>query len=322
MPGVRAVRTLSAVAVLLVVAATPPRVDGWQQASETAQECEAAVQASAWEEAVGHCEAAIRADPESFGIHYFLGFAHQATGAWAEAADSFDSFLAAVEARPGAAERMSEQVALAVRSAGIAHFRSGDRERALPLLQRSAEADPTDAEVSLWLGLGLLQAGDSEGAEASFSVVVREAPGIAQARFFLGQLRYDAGDYREAQIHLDEYLQTDPDGAFRADAHWMAGSIALRISGAAEAEADGATRDKAIRHFSALLQTEPDSPRAAVAHYFLGTVAADREDCETARHHYETFLRIAPNHERAPEVRQYLEESLGRCGELGPFPPR
>ena len=57
-----------------------------------------------------------------------------------------------------------------------------------------------------------------------------------------------------------------------ADAHWMAGSIALRRS-ESETVDPGATGE-ARRHFAALLEVEPDSPRAAVAHYFLGTIAA------------------------------------------------
>ena len=282
-----------------------------QQGSDAVSECEAAAQASDWDAAVTRCEEAIRESPDTFGIHYFLGFAYQARQEWTRAGAAFESFLTAVEELPEDVPRPDEQLGIAARSAGLAWFRGGDPETALPLLRRTAEADPADAEVHFFLGVGLMQGGDGEGAEAAFSVVIREAPQISQALFFAGQLRYDAGDYEAAGAHLGRYLEAAPAGPFAADAHWMAGSIALRSS---ESEtADPGAADEARGHFAALLEAEPDSPRAAVAHYFLGTIAADREECDQARRHYEDFLRIAPDHERASEVRRYLEEGFAPC---------
>ena len=282
-----------------------------QQGSGAVSECEAAAQASDWEAAIAICEEAIRESPDTYGIHYFLGFAYQARQEWTRAGAAFESFLTAVEALPEEVPRPAEQLGIAARSAGLAWFRGGDLETALPLLRRTADADPADAEVHFFLGVGLMQRGDAEGAEAAFSVVIREAPQIGQALFFVGQLRYDAGDYEAAGNHLTRYLEAAPAGPFAADAHWMAGSIALRNS---ESEtADPGAADEARNHFAALLEVEPDSPRAAVAHYFLGTIAADREECDRARTHYEDFLRIAPDHERASEVRGYLEEGFAPC---------
>ena len=281
------------------------------QGSGAVSECEAAAQASDWDAAVAVCEEAIRESPDTYGIHYFLGFAYQARQEWTRAGAAFESFLTAVEELPEDVPRPDEQLGIAARSAGLAWFRGGDLETALPLLRRTAEADPADAEVHFFLGVGLMQGGDGEGAEAAFSVVIREAPQISQALFFVGQLRYDAGDYEAADAHLTGYLEAAPAGPFAADAHWMAGSIALRSS---ESEtADAGADDEARRHFTALLEAEPHSPRAAVAHYFLGTIAADREECDQARRHYEDFLRIAPDHERAAEVRRYLEEGFAPC---------
>ena len=269
------------------------------------------MQASDWGAAVTTCEEAVREFPDTYGIHYFLGFAYQARQEWNKAGAAFESFLTAVAELPENVARPDEQLGIATRNAGLARFRGGDLDAALPLLRRTAEADSADAEVHFFLGVGLMQRGDGEGAEAAFSVVIREAPRISQALFFVGQLRYDAGDYEAAGGHLTRYLAAAPTGPFAADAHWMAGSIALRRS---ESEtADPGAADDARNHFAALLEVEPGSPRAAVAHYFLGTIAADREECDQARGHYEDFLRIAPDHERASEVRGYLEEGFAPC---------
>ncbi len=304
-------RALPGWSVACLLAAGPLVALPAPQGSGAVSECEAAAQASDWDAAVAVCEEAIRESPDTYGIHYFLGFAYQARQEWTRAGAAFESFLTAVEELPEDVPRPDEQLGIAARSAGLAWFRGGDLETALPLLRRTAEADPADAEVHFFLGVGLMQGGDGEGAEAAFSVVIREASQISQALFFVGQLRYDAGDYEAAGAHLTGYLEAAPAGPFAADAHWMAGSIALRSS---ESEtADAGADDEARRHFTALLEAEPHSPRAAVAHYFLGTIAADREECDQARRHYEDFLRIAPDHERASEVRRYLEEGFAPC---------
>ncbi len=308
-PG-RAV-TASAIASLLLVAA-PVSAAPVQEGRAAARECEAAMQASDWDAAATHCEAAIQALPDTYGIHYFLGLAYQAKQAWNEAAAAFESFVSAAEAEPEGEAHLAEQIRTAVRGAALARFRAGDREPGLPLLRRAAEADPADAEVAFFLGVGLLEQGDRGGAEAAFSVVAREAPQISQAFFFLGQLRYDAGDFEAARTHLTGYLQAAPDGPFRADAHWMAGSIALRNAESETADRDVA-ENEALLHFAALLDIEPETARAAVAHYFLGTIAADREECDQARRHYQDFLAIAPEHERATDVGRYLEEGFGAC---------
>lgn len=309
LPGVRAGRILCRILIPIVAAATTGAVADRQDA-QAGKECEAAAQAADWEEAIVACEAALGAAPDEFGIHYFLGFAHQARQAWARSASAYEAFVTGAEAAADGPLHFGAEIALAVRSAGIARCRARDGERALPLLRRAAASDPGDAEVSFWLGVCLLEDGESEGAEAAFRAVVREAPPIAEALYFLGRLRYEAQDYEAARVRLDEYLEASPDGGFRADAHWLAGSMALRSS-EARGENETAGTEAVRRHFAALLEIEADSRRAAFAHYALGTIAADHDECAAARRHYERFLALAPDHERAPEVSRYLAEISG-----------
>jgi tetratricopeptide (TPR) repeat protein len=301
--------------------AAPAPANPAQDAAAVLGECEAATQASDWDTAVIQCEAAIRELPDTYAIHYFLGFAYQQKQQWKEAATAFEAFLSAAEGEPEGQTRLTEQIRTAVRGAALARFRAGEREPGFPLLRRAAETDPTDAEVAFFLGLGLLEQGDHAGAESAFAVVSREAPQISQVLFFLGQLRYEAADYEAARGHLDRYLQSAPAGSFRADAHWMAGSMALRNTESGTPPDVESAENEALRHFTAFLKLETDTARAAVAHYFLGTIAADREECEEARRHYRVFLSIAPEHERASDVQGYLEEGFGSCealpGDLG-----
>ncbi len=280
-----------------------------QDDSAEAAACEAAVQASDWNGAVPRCEAALVADPDGFGLHYFLAFAHQGLGAWGPAADAFEAFVAAADDDGDRAERLADEIASARRSAAVARFRSGDLEAALPLLERAAEADATDAETWFWLGVARERSGDAAGAEAAFEAVTREAPEVADAWFLLGRLRYRGDDPQAARTRLERYLEAAPDGAFAAEAHWMAASIALGETG----EESSVAAEAASRHFAAYLESAALSSdasgraRAAAAHYFLGGTTSEAGDCDAARAHYEAFLDLAPADDRVAEVRQFLD---------------
>lgn len=284
------------------------------------------------EAAVSRCQAALVADPEALGLHYFLAFAYQARGEWSAAADSFEGFTAAAEADPGLADRMAPQVAAAIRSAALARLRAGEPEAAVPLLQRASGNDPADIEVWFGLGATLRRLGDAEGAEAAFRAAASTGPGAEDGHFFVGQLRFEAGDDAAAREHLERYLEAAPEGRFRGEAHWLRASIALRslATGEADESPEGVgparaaddpeserERTAAVLHFTAYLEALSGGPetaaRAALAHYFLGRAAEEAGECAEARTRYEAFLELAPEDERAPEVRLFLEEGLGPC---------
>ncbi len=207
-----------------------------------------------------------------------------------------------MEEAPEVRERMPEQAALAVRSAGLSHARAGDHQAAAPWLRQAADADPEDPEVAFWLGYGL-QDQNPEDAEAAFRVVVEQSPEIAEALFLLGRLRYRAGGYEEAGSLLDRYLEADPEGAFAGEAHWMAAGAALRLEDDA----------RAAIHFADFLEWGGAGRRAATAHYFLGDRAAQRDDCAAAIRRYRRFVELAPDDPRAPEVREYLAAAQETC---------
>lgn len=283
------------------------------QPENSAARCERAAQASEWDSAARECETALGEFPESFGIHYFLGFAYRALESWPEAAEAFEAFLREAESAEDADSGFGEQIAVAVRAAALARSRAGAPESALPLLRRASASDPADTEVRFHLGLSLLSAGDPEGAEEAFSSVVRDAPEFPEALFFVGQVRYDAEDYAAAEDHLLRFLEAAPESRLAADALWMAGSIALRASAAPEPEAAESARQRAVARFGEFLGREAGSERSALAHYFLGAFAADSEDCAGAARHYGRFLELAPGHERAAEVEDYLREAGPAC---------
>lgn len=308
-----------------------------------AARCERAAQAADWEAAVTECEAALAAFPESFGIHYFLGFAYEARESWSRAAAAFAAFLEAVREREDAGSRFGEQIARAARREALSRYRAGEYAAAVPLLREAAGADPADAESAFFLGMALLEQGAAEEAEEAFLGVIEVSPGTPPPHFFVGRFRYEVGDYAAAETHLLRFLEIAPESPLAADALWMAGSVALRESAGDPAPADAAAegaeeapaeatdeaeaepapgppaepmspaRTRAGERFRRFLELEAEGDRAAAAHYFLGAFAADGSDCEGAEHHYRRFLELAPDHGQAEEVRRYLRETAAAC---------
>ena len=292
-----------------------------------AARCERAAQASDWESAVTECEAARAAFPESFGIHYFLGFAYEARESWSRAADAFAAFLEAVREAEDAESRFGEQIALATRRAALSRYRSGEYAAAVPLLRQAVAADPADAESAFFLGMALMEQGDAAAAETAFLGVIEVSPETPPPHFFVGRFRYEAGDYPAAEAHLLRFLEIAPESPLAADALFLAGSVALReSSGSPEPgesanetatetpeEVPSAARGRAVERFRRFLELEAAGDRAAAAHYFLGAFAADGEDCAGADRHYGRFLELAPDHEQAEEVRRYLREAAASC---------
>ena len=334
----------------VLLAAAPGAGQEVPPEGNAAARCERAAQAADWESAVTECEAARAAFPESFGIHYFLGFAYEARESWGRAADAFAAFLEAVREREDAGSRFGEQIARAARREALSRYRAGEYAAAVPLLREAAAADPADAESSFFLGMALLERGDAAAAEEAFRGVIEVSPETPPPHFFVGRFRYEAGDYPAAETHLLRFLEIAPDSPLAADALWMAGSVALRESsegrqpdgpaedtaedtveeGAGETASDAATgtpeepgaaaRGRAVERFRRFLELEAEGDRAAAAHYFLGAFAADSSDCEGAERHYRRFLELAPDHGQAEEVRRYLREAAAAC-EPPPEPP-
>ncbi len=263
------------------------------------QRCLESAQGGDWDATLDACPTTIANFPDFFVGHLFIGLAHNAQGAPAEANTAFEAFLSAVETSPEMAAQLTEQIALARRTAAINYLAAGDRSSALPLLRSVAENDPSDAEVHFRLGYALLQDGDTEGAESAFQVVIGlnpDIPQLGQVLFLAGQLAYNAASYDVATTRLAAYLEREPEGDQITEAHWLLASMAARADRTGDA----------VTHFSAFLQGESSGERAALANYSLGTIYFNRNQCDRAATYYNRFLRLAPNDSKVADVRETL----------------
>ncbi len=263
------------------------------------QQCLESAQGGDWDTTLVACPATIAAMPDFFVGHLFVGLAHNAQGAAEEANAAFERFLTTVEASPEMAAQLTEQIALARRTAAINYLTAGDRASALPMLRTLAADDPSDAEVHFRLGYALLQEGDTEGAEAAFQVVIGlnpDIPQLGQVLFLAGQLAYNGGNYDVATTRLSAYAEREPEGDQITEAHWLLASMAARADRTGDA----------VTHFAAFLQGESSGDRAALANYSLGTIYFNRNQCDRAATYYNRFLRLAPNDSKVADVRETL----------------
>ena len=263
-------------------------------------QCQPAFDAQQWDSVISYCEMAVQANPGAFIMNYFLGVAYQTKQDWENTAVNFSAFLNGVQGNSEAASQLAEQVATAQRAGGIAYARVNAIQDAIPLLRAAASANADDVEVQYRLGIGLLQTGDSAGAERALTAVVDNASAPAQLKnpvlFLVGQLNYNAGDYAKADARLTSYLEAAPGDKGNGDAHFMLAQ-ALQAS----------DEDRAITHYQGFLAgAAGGDPRAADANFALGTIFYNRDDCGNAEQHYQAFMEMAPDHANAAQVTEIL----------------
>ncbi len=272
-------------------------------------QCEPAAQAQQWDNVISYCQMAVQANPGAFILNYYLGLAYTTKEDFANSAVSFSAFLNGVQSNSDAASQLSEQIAVAQRSAGIAYARAGAAQDAIPLLQAAAAANETDVEVHFRLGRARLDTGDMAGAERAFDVYLDNATQpLPTITFMVGQLAYNAGNVAKADQRLSAFLAAQPTGRGSADAHYM---LAQALQGSDE--------DRAVTHYQGFLAAAPaDDARVHDANFALGTIFYNRDDCDGAQTHYQALVDAAPNHASAAQVTELLAQ-IAEFGCSGDF---
>jgi tetratricopeptide (TPR) repeat protein len=115
------------------------------------------------------------------------------------------AFLKGLELRPDSAD-MSTLLARAYQE-------SGQTEKAMALIEKSAGANPTDARAQFNRGIFLLNANKNEEATGAFEAAIKADPGMAEAYYRLGALMVGQGKIPESIQYLEKYLSLNPTDA-------------------------------------------------------------------------------------------------------------
>jgi tetratricopeptide (TPR) repeat protein len=87
---------------------------------------------------------------------------------------------------------------------------SGQADKALALLEKSAGSNPTDVKAQFNRGIFLLNANKNEEAQAAFEAAIKADPSFAESYYRLGALMIGQGKIPDAVQNLEKYLSLNP----------------------------------------------------------------------------------------------------------------
>jgi len=141
----------------------------------------------------------VSAVPTHFEGWFNLGLAHQKSGRWQQAAESYEE---ALKQRPQSAESYT--------NLGIVREQLDDLAGAHAAYSKAVEANP-EGLAPVWnLALLLEHTGRTEEAERYYRQILDKAPREEEARFRLGFLRLQRQDYRGAAEAFEGCLKYRP----------------------------------------------------------------------------------------------------------------
>jgi protein O-GlcNAc transferase len=144
------------------------------------------------------------------------------------------------------------------------------------------------------LGLVLRLAGDLEGAEGQFRLVLKHAPAHGQARRALGLVLRQNGDLEGAALELRKAVETLPADA---EAHHLFGSVLLKLN-----------RDGALDALTRAVALDPSSTDARV---ILAQALAKAGRMEEAERHRQEVESINAHNAAVSRAMVLLENAAG-----------
>lgn len=94
-----------------------------------------------------------------------------------------------------------------------AYAESGQSDKAIALMEKSAGANPADAKAQFNHGIFLLNANKNDEAIGAFEAALKADPNMSEAYYRLGTLMINQGKIPEAIQNLEKYLSLNPTDA-------------------------------------------------------------------------------------------------------------
>jgi len=171
-------------------------------------------------------------------------------------------------------------------------FRKHDPEASIPEFRKALKADPWYGPGYVLLGLAYMQLQRWSDAQWAFTEATKVEPGNAQGFLGLGSALNEQRDYAGAQKALQGSLDLDPNSA---EAHY---ELARSFGALGKWEL-------AAPHAQRAIEINPDY---AGPHALMGNVYLDRQDLKQALAEFREYLRLAPDGNLAPSVKQMIPD--------------
>ncbi len=188
------------------------------------------------EEAIWHCEQALRIRPNYANGHNNLGMALVQAGRPEEAIRQYEQAL-----------KINPEFAMAENNLGACLIRLGRVQEAIRQFEQALRITPDDAEAQNNLGNALLQDGKLQDAIWHYEQALRLKPDFTVAQNNLGMAFAREGRMQEAMEHWEQALRIKPNFA---EAHFNLGAALGQA---------GRFKD-AIGHYEQALRSKPDYP--------------------------------------------------------------
>ena len=237
-----------------------------------------------WPDAEKAFDSVVKAKPGLAIGHLHLGLALQAE----DKAGFLDELAKAYELSPANA--------VVVEEFGAALARSGQDERAVPVLREAVRLDARSIASQYQLGLALQRAGLLDEAIPLLKRVAASSPENVEAEINLGMALCQAQDAKDAVPMLQNAVKSAPENP---TAHQDLAAAYIQLN----------QLDDAVVQLRAALKLSPDAPQL---HYNLGLALKMKDDAAGAIPELETAQSINPNAPEPAYVLGVLYMQVGR----------
>lgn len=220
----------------------------------------------------------------------------------------------------------------------ILYIQENRSHEAIPLLERAVDLYPENGETHMWHGVALFLTEQLDNAEEAFMRALSRNPSLADARNYMGLLRYKQGDLdaavrefltavqdpvyppqSKARVHLNlanVYLEIgDPEAAREHLAQGVAIGVArndnlfqpLHLQ-LAKALRELERIEEAIASLDKIIELNPDNVEA---HLLLGLSHRDLAHYRVAGTHLRKVVQLAPGTELSERARAALAQLPG-----------
>jgi tetratricopeptide (TPR) repeat protein len=270
------------------------------------------------DEAILHCEEAIRIKPDYPEAHSNFGDALVSKGQFDEAIDQYQQ---AIQLKPGYADahynlgnvflnkgqtdkaitqyqdaiRLKPSLAAAYNSLGNAFLNKGQTGKAISEYQEAIRIKPDFTDACYNLGNVFLNTGQADEAIIQYQKIIRLKPEYVEAHYNLGNAFVKKGQINEAINQYQEAIRFNP---ALAEAHYNLGSLLFHQG----------QINEAIGQFQEVIRLRPDF---AEAYYYLGNAFLNKGQTDQAISQYQQAIRLNPDFTAA---RNQLANALVESG--------
>ncbi|HKE59462.1 MAG TPA: tetratricopeptide repeat protein [Pyrinomonadaceae bacterium] len=244
-----------------------------------------------YEDAIGQYKQALNLDPRNETIRFNLGLAYYKGALFAEAADEFAKFLAAVAAdqpqRPNGVLLLAD-----------CQVRLGNYKQVIESLSPLADADPNNRTVAFLLGSALIGDGQLSRGQLLIDKMFHDEDS-AQAHLLLGSILLLADDGHGAIRELERAIQLDPK---LPTLHAWYGRALMRM---------GDTTRAKTAYQAELEQNQNDFD----ANLFMGVLLRQDKQFEEASQYLARAIHLRPRDQYARYHQAAVYVSLGKLND-------